>query len=161
MWHSGKESACQCRRCKRCTSSLGQDDPLEKEMVAHSSILAWEIPWTEKPGRLQSMGLQSQIQLNTHVHTLKQNENQPDSRTNKRTESCGTGQWGPPPTLCCGHALSEHGGSLWSGADAWHGVQFSHSVMSDSLRPCGQQHARLPCPSPAPGAYSNSCPSSW
>ena len=39
-------------------------------------------------------------------------------------------------------------------------VQFSHSVMSDSLRPHGLQHARLPCPSPTPGAYSNSCPKS-
>ena len=38
--------------------SLGQEDPLEKEMATHSSILAWKIPWTEKPGRLQSMGLQ-------------------------------------------------------------------------------------------------------
>ena len=37
---------------------LGQEDPLEKEMATHSSILAWEIPWTEKPGRLQSMGSQ-------------------------------------------------------------------------------------------------------
>ena len=39
-------------------------------------------------------------------------------------------------------------------------VQFSCSVMFDSLRPCGLQHARPPCPSPAPGVYSNSCPSS-
>ena len=39
--------------------------------------------------------------------------------------------------------------------------QFSHSVMSDSLRPHGLQHARLPCPSPTPGAYSSSCPLSW
>ena len=38
-------------------------------------------------------------------------------------------------------------------------VQFSHSVVSDSLRPHGLQHARLPCPSPTPRAYSNSCPS--
>ena len=38
--------------------SLGQEDPLEKEMAAHSSILAWEIPWTQEPGRLQSTGLQ-------------------------------------------------------------------------------------------------------
>ena len=36
--------------------SLGQEDALKKEMVAHSSILAWRIPWTEKPGGLQSMG---------------------------------------------------------------------------------------------------------
>ena len=38
--------------------SLGQEDPLEKGMVTLSSILAWRIPWTEKPGGLQSMGLQ-------------------------------------------------------------------------------------------------------
>ena len=47
---SGKESACQCR--------LGLEDPLEKEMATHSSILAWETPWTEEPGRLHSMGSQ-------------------------------------------------------------------------------------------------------
>ena len=38
--------------------SLGREDLLEKEMATHSSILAWEIPWTEEPGRLQSMGSQ-------------------------------------------------------------------------------------------------------
>ena len=37
--------------------SLGQEDPLEKEMTTHSSILDWEIPWTEEPGGLQSIGL--------------------------------------------------------------------------------------------------------
>ena len=41
-----------------CIQSLGHQDPLEKEMATHFSILAWEIPWTEKPGRLQSMGSQ-------------------------------------------------------------------------------------------------------
>ena len=44
--------------------SLGLEDPLEKEMATHSSILAWEIPWREDPGRLQSVGSQkSQIGL--------------------------------------------------------------------------------------------------
>ena len=38
--------------------SLGQENPLEKEMATHSSILVWEIPWPEEPGGLQSMGLQ-------------------------------------------------------------------------------------------------------
>ena len=38
--------------------SLGQEDPLEKEMATHSRVLAWKIPWTEEPGGLQSMGLQ-------------------------------------------------------------------------------------------------------
>ena len=42
-----------------------------------------------------------------------------------------------------------------------HSVQFSHSVVSDSLQPHESQHARPPCPSPTPGVYSNSCPSSW
>ena len=45
MWETGVQS-------------LGQEDPLEKEMATHSSILAWKIPWTEEPGRLQSMGSQ-------------------------------------------------------------------------------------------------------
>jgi len=38
--------------------SLAQENPLEEEMATHSSILSWRIPWTEKPGRLPSMGLQ-------------------------------------------------------------------------------------------------------
>ena len=44
--------------------SLGQEDPLEKGMATHSSILAWKIPWTEESGGLQSMGVaKSQIEL--------------------------------------------------------------------------------------------------
>ena len=50
--------------------------------------------------------------------------------------------------------------STWTSVQ-FSSVQFSHSVMSDSLRPHGLQHARPPCPSPTPGVYSNSCPSSW
>ena len=42
----------------RDVGSLGQEDPLEKEMATHYSILAWEIPWTEKPGELQYIGMQ-------------------------------------------------------------------------------------------------------
>ena len=51
---SGKESACQCT--KHRVQSLGREDPLEKGMATHSSILAWTIPWTEEPGGLQSWG---------------------------------------------------------------------------------------------------------
>ena len=43
--------------------SLGQEDPLEKAMTTHSSILAWKTPWAEEPGRLQFMGSQSQTRL--------------------------------------------------------------------------------------------------
>ena len=42
---------------------LGQEDPLEKRMATHSSILAWRIPWTEEPGGLQSMGSHNQTQM--------------------------------------------------------------------------------------------------
>jgi len=54
MWHSGKESPCNVGGPG---SVLGREDPLEEEMATHSSILAWEIPWTEEPGELQSMGV--------------------------------------------------------------------------------------------------------
>ena len=53
-WHNGKESASQCRR----HIFDPWEDPLEEEMATYSSILAWEIPRTEEPGALQSMGLQ-------------------------------------------------------------------------------------------------------
>ena len=51
----GKASACNE---ETRVGSLGWEDPLEKEMATHSSSLAWKIPWTEEPGRLQSMGSQ-------------------------------------------------------------------------------------------------------
>ena len=49
--------------------SLGQEDTLEQEMATHSSILAWEIPWTEQPGGLQSMGSQRVQHDCAHVHS--------------------------------------------------------------------------------------------
>ena len=52
----GKASA---RNVGDTGSIPGWEDPLEKEIATHSSILAWKIPWTEQPGRLQSMGSQS------------------------------------------------------------------------------------------------------
>ena len=53
--HSGKESA----KRETWVQSLGWDDPLEEEKATLSSILAWEIPWTEEPGREQSVGSQT------------------------------------------------------------------------------------------------------
>ena len=52
--------------------SLGWEDPLERETAIHSSILAWEIPWTEEPGGLQSMGSQrvGHDRVTEHAHTL-------------------------------------------------------------------------------------------
>ena len=54
---SGKEPACQSKRHEAW--SLGWEDALEKEKATHSNILAWRIPWTEEPGGLHSMKLQS------------------------------------------------------------------------------------------------------
>ena len=56
----GKESSCQAGDA---SSIPGWEDPLEKEMATHYSNLAWEIPWTEEPGGLQSMGSQG-VRLN-------------------------------------------------------------------------------------------------
>ena len=53
--------------------ALGQEDPLEKEMATHSSILAWRTPWTEEPSRIQSMELQRVVHdwgSNTNEHTV-------------------------------------------------------------------------------------------
>ena len=62
-WFSGKRNRLPMQEMWR-VQSLGWEDPLEKEMATHSSILAWRIPWTEEPGRLQSMGSQkSQTRL--------------------------------------------------------------------------------------------------
>ena len=51
--------------------SMGQEDPLEEKMATHSRILVWKIPWTEKPGELQSMRLQSRTQLSTEALVKK------------------------------------------------------------------------------------------
>ena len=58
-WLIGKESACYCRSCGfNPWEEFGEgEEPLKKEMATYSIILAWEVPWTEKPGRLQSMGV--------------------------------------------------------------------------------------------------------
>ena len=55
---------------KTWVQTLGREDLLEKEMATHSSTLVWKIPWTEKPGRLQSMGSQSRTQLSDFTFTF-------------------------------------------------------------------------------------------
>ena len=55
---SGKDPACQCRRQEIQVPSLSWEDVLEESMATHSNILAWRIPQTEEPGKLQSKGSQ-------------------------------------------------------------------------------------------------------
>ena len=53
--------------------SLGPEDPLEEAMATHSSVLAWRIPWTGEPDRLQSMGSQSQTQVRARAYMHRLN----------------------------------------------------------------------------------------
>ena len=56
--------------------SLGQEEPLEKEMAAHSSILAWEIPWIEEPGRLHAVhGVTKQLDMTEQLYNNNNREN--------------------------------------------------------------------------------------
>ena len=57
-WHSGKNPPTMQRMQEFSDQSPGQEGPVEEEMTTHSSILAWKIPQTEEPGRLQSVGSQ-------------------------------------------------------------------------------------------------------
>ena len=90
-------------------------------MAAHSSVLAWEIPWMATVQRI----VKSWTRLRDWAQGFEQ--------------------------LREAHLLLFVVSS----------VQFSHSVVSHSLRLHESQHARPPCPSPTPGVYANSCPSSW
>ena len=120
-------------------SSIGREDPLEKAVATHSSILAWEIPRTEEPGGLLSKGSQrvrDDWVTITSLHFRLHPEHSFSYLFNG-DKTC------LPVSLQC---LSS--------------VQFSCSVVSDSLQPHELQHTRPPCPSPTPGVYPNSCPSS-
>ena len=116
---------------------------LEEGMRTHSSIFAWRIPWAEEPGRLQSIGLQRVRLKQVNMHAcIWQN---PQKEENLGKERKNVGETGKFPRN------SQRAT-----------VQFNRSVVSDSLRPHGLQHARYPFPLPTPGVYSNSCPlSRW
>ena len=130
--------------------SLGWEDPLEKDMASHSSILAWRIPWTEEPGGLQSTGLQrvrhdwaTSLQV-CHGFPYK------EQASNLTTAV----------TIHSDFGAQENKIYRWFHFFPFSSVQFSCSVVSDSLRPHVSQHARPPCPSPTPGVHPNSCASS-
>ena len=116
--------------------SLGQEDPLEEKMATHSSILAWKIPWTEEPGKLQSMESQ-RVSPDWAPSTQFLVPGQRTKRPHFK------------PLLASGSRYQ------------FSSVQFNHSVVSNSLWPHGPQHARPSYPSPTPRVYPDSCPSSW
>ena len=92
----------------------GSEDPQEMEMATHSSMLAWKIPWTEKPGRLQSMGSQSQIRLSDFTVCLF-NEN--DGKRKEKIEMAvkwrqSGGKWNGSARQENGASMQEMGTSL-------------------------------------------------
>ena len=109
-------------------------------MSTHSSILAWRISGTEEPVGLPSMG------LHRVGHDWR------DLAAAAAGFSCGPREVSQATEK---DQRFQHSNSLWF---RW--AQFSHSVVSNSLRHHGLQHARPPCPSPTPRAYPDSCPSS-
>ena len=128
--------------------SLGQEDPPEEEMTAHSSLLVRLVPWTEEPGGLESVGSQrvGHNWASEHVHTHFHWE--PSNINIKCINIDRTVRLIHLLKLACWELT--HLESL-----------FSCSVMSNSLQPHRLQHTRLPCPSPSPRVCSNSCPLSW
>ena len=72
--------------------SLHQEAPLEKEMAAHSSIIAWEIPWTEEPGRLESVGSQSRMRLHNGNNRFWCDQD-PDKEGSLDAETQGDTMW--------------------------------------------------------------------
>ena len=128
--------------------SLGREDLLREDTATHSSIIAWRILWTEEPGGLQSIGSQ----------TVGHNWSSLVGMLCTRAMLCSfvvcSGIWYDPRWYMDGHL------NIFVVIMLMCSVQFSRSVVPDSLRPRESQHARPPCPSPSPGVHSDSCPSS-
>ena len=179
--------------------SMAWEYPLEKEMATHSSIFAWRIAWTVKPGRLQSMGLQRVRYdwgtFTSHLTILCWKEFSFLSSLNLfhfdlqtlSPENLSLNFWFSQILWLFSHSNRYHSDIIltivlifihlllfifyflhWSMSFTSSGnmsvcvhitlsVQFSHSVVSDSLRPHESQHTRPPYPSPTPRVHPNSC----
>ena len=131
--------------------SLGREDPLEKGMATHSSILAWRSPWTEEPGGLWATlhgGSKNQILLSdwtttvtsdpTH-HAATSTCHKTDAAWMYRTFPVGSNHY---PRLCCGAAQPGFGlVSDWG--EERKGKSLSHSVTPDSVTPWTVAHQAL------------------
>ena len=163
----GKESACSAGDQ---VQSLAWQDPLKKKMVTHASILDWRIPmdrrawWATVRGITKSWAWLS----SSHFPVLSHFTVLSWFLLCSWSESaiCVHG----PPLFWISFHLGHHRALsrvpcsikqvLISNLFYKYSARFSRSVVSDSLRSHGLEHARPPCPSPTPGVYSNSCASS-
>ena len=146
-------------------------------MATHSSTLAWKLPWTEEPGRLQSMGSlrvghNGETSLSLFLSCTGEGNGNPLQCS--CLENPRDGEPGGLPSMGL-HRVGHDWSDLAAAAcvcemcfmqfkenSMLQSVQFSCSVMFDSLQPHGLQPTRLPCASPTPGACSNSHPlSQW
>ena len=170
-WLSSKESTCNEGDSG---SILRSARPPEEGMATHSIIVAWRIPWTEEPGGLHPWGdkesdtiettehIGAHVRAHTHTHTHTYPHLHPHTFS-----MVNILQYGEFTlfilclTIESPIALNEENAIkhlLY--LPVFSSVQYSRSVVSDSLRPHESQHARPPCPSPTPGVHSGSRPSS-
>ena len=135
-----------------CPQSLHKENPCSQLMILHRGLARGYIVM---PSYGQAHILK--YLLHTKLFSLYYREGMIFLKLNivRRSRHLGWWDWGPP-----GQGESLQSGTERALDESW--LLFSHSVMSDSLWPHGLQHTRLPCPSPSPGACSNSCPlSRW
>ena len=132
-------------------------------MATHSSVLVWRIPGLAEPGGCCLWGhtesdttevtqQQQQHSLLVHLSSSQRRRNPVQSPKTRQGADCGSDHEFLMAKFI--FKLKKVGKST----RPFSSVQFSHSVMSDSLRPHGLQYAGPPCPSPIPRVYSNSCP---
>ena len=131
---------------KTLVQSLGWEDTLWEGMATHCSILVCRIPWTEKAGGLQSIGSHrvghnwsDWACMYPRVHWDEESVLKYAGGPNLITQVLQNGELSP---------WLERRSGEGNGTPLQHSVQFSRSVMTDSLRPHESQHARPPCPSP-------------
>ena len=139
-------------------------------MAPHSGTLAWKIPWMEEPGRLQSMGSlrvrhnwATSLSLFTSMHWRRKWQPTPvflPGESQGRGSLVGCRLWVAQSRTQL-KRLSNSSSKLLSFRTCYmlfSSLQFSCSVVSDSLRPHEPQHPRPPCPSPTPRVHPNPCP---
>ena len=121
--------------------SLGWEDPLEKEMAAHSSTLAWKIPWTEEPGGLQPMGSQSQTQLSDSTLTFlcQALEYHLPWWLSGKESICSAGEAGYTGSLGSKDPLEKEK-ATHSSISAW---EIPWTEIPDGLQPMGSRRVRL------------------
>ena len=171
---SGKDSACEYRRLKRGFDPWVRKIPWRR--TTHSSILAWRILtnkrawWATVHGVAMSQTWLKRLSPHVHVRIIQRETRYclPSFPNKIALENSNTisqpeyWHWYSHNRTFPEVSLLWSFNSQFSWVQSLSSVEFSHSVMSDSLRPHEPQHARPPCPSPAPRVYPKSCPlSRW